>query len=176
MDSAKKQSDIVADFTDIVLQRVLKKGDGGKGYRKCIECGEYSGVRTAICPCGHVFVKGENRKPTAMELMAKDTESEVSDEMKLYAMSIGSKGGRFIYVPAGACPAVLNEIDQPSIFQFCNDIVYEGLAENKIYTTTAIKHWLQHKFGYNSEEYKTVCEFVNLWYDDMIGVDSHENY
>jgi len=89
----------------------------------------------------------------------------------MYAMSIGSRGGRFVYAPCGPAPIHLSNINKKSVFNYCNQVVFKGLDEGNIYTPQAIKNYLQHQFGYNSEEYDKAVKFVDQWYQEQIGVD-----
>jgi len=50
-DSSSESVDEIAD------EKVVKTYEsGGKGKKKCSNCGAFSGVRIAVCACGHKFV------------------------------------------------------------------------------------------------------------------------
>lgn len=149
-------------FEEFVNCKSENKG-AGRGRRRCPNCNTYVGVRLQVCECGHEFVKGSKKR---------DPENEVTEEDRLYAMSIGSPGGRLVYSPAGHCIASLSEINFGTVSDYCNLVVHDGITKGLIYTTRAIKKFIQHQFGYNSEEYRQAVAFVDMWYDDkMFGID-----
>ena len=162
-----KSMDMTKISDDILKSVMAKANKPSRGRKLCIECGNYVGVRTTECNCGHIFVKGESRQLTTKE---EDIENgKATEEEKRYSLRIGSTGGSLIYVGAGSCPATLSSLDFQGVSQFCNDVVYAGLNEDKIYTPSAIMNWLQHKFEYNSAEYKIALDLVDEWYRNLIG-------
>lgn len=149
-------------FEEFIKSKPKDKG-AGPGKKQCPKCKTHVGVRLQVCECGHEFVKGGKKR---------DPENEVTEEDRLYAMSIGSPGGRLVYAGGGSTSARLSDIDFQSVSDYCNLVVNEGISQRLIYTTSAIKKFIQHQFGYNSEEYKQAVAFVDMWYDDkMFGID-----
>lgn len=145
------------------LKNEPKNKNAGPGKKQCPNCKSYVGVRLYVCECGHEFVKGKNKQ---------EPQSEVTEEDRLYAMSIGSPGGRLVYSGSGSPITKLSTINFQSVSDYCNLLVSEGIQQGLIYTTSAIKKFIQHQFGYNSEEYRSACAFVDMWYDDkMFGID-----
>jgi hypothetical protein len=153
---------------DQVFEQFLSDEKGaGRGRKQCVQCKKYVGVRTHICECGHEFTKSITKKE-------QDTiDDSATDEERLYAMSIGANGGVFVYNATGSPSCKLsNDLTFQEVNDYCNLIVFEGLKERKIMTVSAIKKYIQHQFGYNTEEYKQSVAFVDQWYDEKIGVDT----
>ena len=140
-----------------------------RGKKQCIKCGTEVGIRVKICECGHKFVKLTKKE--------KDAELDAAtDEEKMYALCIGAPGGLIVYAARGGPPYDLHKISLDAVIDYCNLVVHQGIQDGRIYTVQAIKGYLKHQFGYNSEEYRQACEFVNLWYDEKMGVDSPSDY
>lgn len=160
-----------------VFNDVINKDSGpSRGKRLCPECNKHVGVRLRVCYCGHQFVKGETKQATIQEV--RQQENQLTDEEKMYALSVGARGGELFIYSGRECPAKLEGLDSTSVHNFCNEVVFEGLNENKVYSVQAIKGFAQHRFGYGSEEYRTICEAVDQWYNETIGIDrtSGEEY
>ena len=148
-------------FEETVIEHRAPK----KGLKFCSNCNCYVGVRTKLCECGHVFVKGESKKPTKYE-EDKKVES-ATDEEKKYAMLIGAYDGRIVY--AGTSIKVkLEELSEVGIRDFCDEVVFEGLNEGKIYSIKALKYFMQHLYGYTIPEYQEACQFIDLWYNNLL--------
>ena len=149
-----------------IYERFLKKTDSpGRGKKQCPDCEMYVGIRTLTCTCGYVFGKSKNKDKKAEEIDVP------SDEDKLYAACIGANGGRFVYRASGSPSITLQDLSIESVFDYCNLVTNEGITQNKIYTVSAIKGFLQHQFGYNSGEYMSASVMVDKWYNEMLGVD-----
>lgn len=144
---------------------ILGKENPGRGKKQCPDCEVYVGVRTYHCECGHQFVDKKTKK------QKREEEDAATPEEILYAACIGSPGGRFVYAGRGRPSVRLTSLDQQVVFDYCNLVVHEGIQERLIYTPQAIKCYIQHQFGYNSEEYRTACNLVDLWHAEKMGVD-----
>jgi len=156
----------------LVPQKVVKLRTkfvkAGKGRKHCPKCDTYMGVRTIVCECGYEFEQGVTKKTG----VANNEEPAATEEERLYAMHIGAPGGRLIYVGSGSPSVSLTEINFNAVSDYCNFVVHEGITQGKIYTVQAIKHYLQHQFGYNSQEYRQLAFFVDRWYDYKMGADT----
>lgn len=151
---------------DTIFNDFLKpKQSAGRGRKQCPECELYVGVRTYKCECGYQFVDKVPKKEQEQK------EDEATDEERLYAMCIGSHGGRFIYTSRGSAPVQLTDITLETICNYCEEVVFKGLDEGNIYTIQAIKNYLQHQLEYNSKEYKQACGYVDQWYNEKLGID-----
>lgn len=151
---------------DDIFNNVMSKDDNpGRGKQQCPNCQQYTGVRSYKCDCGHRFVSKKTKQEKQRE------ENAPSDEEKLYAMSIGSHGGRLVYAGSGNPTVRLTSITKDNVFDYCDQLIFEGFKENKIYTVQAIKLYLQHQFGSNSDKYSEACQYVNQWYNEKLGID-----
>tara|TARA_B100001057_G_C22863723_1_gene955638 strand:+ start:3019 stop:3279 length:261 start_codon:yes stop_codon:yes gene_type:complete len=56
-------------------------------------------------------------------------------------------------IPAGACPALLENYDYDSVEVWVNEIK-KRKPENKIYEASVYRYWLLRFFTFGSEEYK----------------------
>lgn len=149
-------------FEEFVNRKPENKG-ASRGRKQCPNCSSYVGVRLQLCDCGHEFVKGENKQ---------EVESEITEEDMLYAQSIGAPGGRIVYAGSGTPSARLSDISNETVNDYCNFVVHEGIQKGLIYTVRAIKKYLQHQFGYDSDEYRKACDCVDRWYNRKIGIDT----
>ena len=157
----------VDDFFNKFLN---KEETAGRGKKQCPECKVYVGVRTHQCECGHVF---SGRQPTKKE---RDAENDkATDEERLYAMCVHAPGGRFVYAARGQSSIRVvpgDEITLDLIYDYCNQAVFDGIQDGAIYTTSAIKLWLGHDLGHDSQEYKQACEYVDQWYNERLGKEN----
>lgn len=160
---------------DIVKQIEKKKFDSldtngngpGRGRKQCPECKSYVGVRTGECNCGYVFNKDAELKLTIAE--KRKVEDAATEEERNYAMAVCSGfSGTLVYVASGKCPYHFVGEDYDSISAACWQIVYDGLNDGKIYLPSAIKHWIGHRFGFNSKKYKRICEHVDKWANKVV--------
>jgi hypothetical protein len=152
----------IEELCNIAMQEV-----GQRGKKRCPECDNSVGVRTYQCDCGYQFVNKKTQKQQQQE-----HDEETMAEERLYARSIGASGGRVIYAGAGRPSSPLREITLDAIRDYCNLIIHEGITEGKIYTTSAIKHYLLHQFECGSQDYIQATKLVDKWYDEIIGVDT----
>lgn len=151
---------------DQIFNEVMsKKQAGQRGKKRCPDCDTLIGVRSFKCECGYQFVDKKTKDEIRNEADAP------TEEERLYAMCIGAPGGRLVYAGSGSPSCRLTEVTYEAVSDYCNLVVHEGIQRDCIMTISAIKHYIQHQFGYNSEEYKQACEFVNQWYDEKMGVD-----
>lgn len=143
-----------------------KTGDN-RGTKECPDCNQRVGVRSFTCKhCGYKFTNKQTKTEQRQE------EDAPTEEEMLYARSIGAPGGRLVYAGAGSPPARLSDINSQSVSDYCNLVVHAGIQNGVIYTTDAIKKYIQHQFGYESKFYKRACELVDQWYDEKMGVDT----
>jgi hypothetical protein len=152
---------------DQIFNEVMsKKQSGQRGKKRCPDCDSLIGVRSFKCECGYQFTEKKTKQEIRNEADAP------TEEERLYAMAIGSPGGRLIYAASGRPSVGLTEISYDAVSDYCNLLVHEGIQRGGIMTVGAIKHYIQHQFGYNSEEYQQSCEFVDQWYSEkMLGID-----
>ena len=151
---------------DIFNEVMSNKQSGQRGKKRCPDCDSLVGVRTYSCECGHQFV---NKKTKAEKRQEEDAPTE---EEKLYAICVGAPGGRLVYTGSGSPSVKLTSLDKQVVFDYCNFVVHEGITQGVIYTVEAIKHYIMHQLGYNSDEYKQACKYVDQWYDEKMGVDT----
>lgn len=151
--------DVFEKFLNNKKEKTIKKG------KECPSCSTLVGPRTKLCGCGHEFVKGARK-----QFDKYDSYDQVSDEDRLYAASIGASG-RIVYAPSGSTNAVISDINKNSVYDFCNFVVNEGITKGVVYTVGAIKHFIQHRYGYNTKEYIDICEFIDEWYNETLGID-----
>ena len=151
---------------DIFEQMISKKSK--RGQKQCPECRASVGVRTIKCKCGHEFAK-RTHKLTQRELDAE--QDKATDEERLYAMCVRTPGGRFVYAASGRSSVKLDEINLDTVSDYCNQAVFDGIQKGGIYTPSAIRGLLMHDLGYNSEEYRQACKYVNEWYNRVLGID-----
>ena len=136
----------------------------GRGRKQCPECQVYVGVRTQECECGHEFVPEDRKTPAAQVL-----EEPLSDEDKRYVRAIGcGKGGRIIYAGSGPCPATLRGVAFTDVSTFCDDVVFAGMAQGKIYLPKAIKCWVRHIIGDKAESLTSIYYYIDKWYDEKV--------
>lgn len=150
---------------DDIFNEVINKQKGQRGKKRCPDCDTLVGVRSFACECGYRFVD----KKTKVE--KRQEEDCATEEDRLYALCIGANGGRIVYAGSGSPSARLTTITYNAVVDYCEMVVYEGLRDGGIMTPKAIKNYLQHQFGYNSEEYRQAAALVDQWYDEKIGVD-----
>ncbi len=150
---------------DQIFEEVMSQQKGQRGKKRCPDCSAFVGVRTYKCECGYQFV---DKKTKAEQRQQADCATE---EERLYAMCIGANGGRLVYAASGRPAARLAYVTYDAVVDYCEMVVYEGKQNRQIMTPKAIKNYLQHQFGYNSEEYRQACVLVDQWYSEKIGVD-----
>ena len=139
----------------------------GRGRKPCPKCGNYVGVRSSLCECGHEFVKGQTTVATADK--NKAFEEPLSDEDKRYIRAIGcGNGGRVIYTGAGKPPAKLTGIDYESVSEFCDNVVFAGIANGKIYMPGAIKNFARHVVGDTAMSMVTISDYIDDWYSGKV--------
>lgn len=144
----------------------IKRYDSPKRGRKlCPDCEFYVGLRTKVCECGHKFTKADKK----IDPQKKDKIVEKpSTEDKLYSLSVNPYGGRIVYSGSGPIPYKPISTDYDGIADMCDNIVYDGQNEGKIYTVSAIKLWIQGLYGYKTEKYNSVCEHIDKWYYNKV--------
>jgi hypothetical protein len=137
-----------------------------RGTKECPECNNRIGNRAYKCKCGYRFVDKKTQKEIREELDA------ATDEEKLYAACIGAGSGRIVYAAGGGDYPKLKSLDRNTVFDFCEEVVFEGLQHKMIFSVRAIKNLIQHQYEYNSEEYESASQYVDQWYNEkMLGVD-----
>jgi len=156
----------VSDIFDTVMNR---SDNPGRGKKQCPNCENYVGVRTYQCACGYEFV-AKVKKLTQKEQDVID--NQATDEDKLYAIRIGSPGGRLVYAASNRPSVKLTDVTKGTVFDYCELIIYEGIQYGAIYTPAAIKGYIQHQLGYNSEEYGIACSHVDEWYNEKLKVNN----
>ena len=137
----------------------------GVGRKLCDGCKKYVGVRTKVCECGHEFTKPKTKQDI------RRAEDAPTDEELLYARAIGAPGGRVVYAGIGTPSIRLSTITSESVKEYCDLVVHCGIQDGLIYTTDAIKKYIQHQYGYESKFYKRACEIVDQWYNEKMGID-----
>lgn len=144
------------------IKKMNKYSLPGRGRKQCPECKTYVGVRTQDCECGYKFnFNSSEDKPVA----SKYDDPPLTDDENRYIFAIGAgKGGRVVWTGAGESPAKLVGTDDKSVKQFCDDVVFSGMSDGKIYMPNAIRCWLRHTLGASSQSYKKAVAFVNEWY------------
>ena len=140
----------------------------GKGRKPCPSCGNYVGVRTLLCECGHEFVIGASASATTADKNSA-FEEPLSDEDKRYIRAIGcGKGGLVIYTGAGVSPARLNSQDCEAVCDFCDQVVFDGMGKGKIYMPSAIKSFARHAAGDTDMCMETVADLIDDWYESKV--------
>ena len=141
----------------------------GKGRKLCSQCGNYVGVRTFVCECGHEFIKGENKTPITSEQKNSQFDEPLSDEDRRYALAVGlSKGCVVVHAGSGWCPSRLQTTDYKGVSQFCEDIMAHGVVNRKLYLPSAIKRWIRDTVPPDDEDYKYVSDMVDQWYNEKV--------
>jgi hypothetical protein len=156
----------VNEMADEIFGEVMSQQKGHRGKKQCPDCSAFVGVRTYRCECGYQFVEKKTKAEKRQE------EDAATEEERLYAMCIGANGGRLVYAASGSPSARLADITYEAVVDYCEMIVYEGKQDCQIILPQAIKNYIQHQFGYNSEEYISACELVDQWYDEKLGIDT----
>jgi len=149
-----------------IFEEVMSQQKGQRGKKRCPDCSALVGVRSFKCECGYQFV---NKKTKAEQRQQADV---ATDEERLYAMSIRAPGGRIVYAASGSPSVKLTEITYDAVSDYCDLVIHEGIQKGGIYTVSAIKKYLQHQFGHNSEEYRQACVLVDQWYNNVVGIDT----
>lgn len=135
----------------------------GRGRKQCPDCDRFVGVRTKQCMCGHIFEKGKTKK------VVHEQQDLASESEKLLAAKFGFQGGRFVYAIGNPPNVHLKDVTYPSVKAFAETLIDKGLADKCMYTPKAIKHLLGHQLGFNSEDYKHVCQHIDTWVYSLVG-------
>lgn len=153
------------NLSDQIFNNVISKtfDSPGRGRKQCPECKVYVGARTQYCKCGYEF----STKNTSLTVKEKrEQENAATPEELMYCRSVAvGASGKIIYAGSGSCPVKLYNININDVYDFCENIIAYGISENKIYMPSAIKTWLGHQFGFNSQEYFDAIKFVDEWYE-----------
>jgi hypothetical protein len=79
---------------------------------------------------------------------------------------------RVVATPAGKCPVKLKSADREEVIEWSKEVYSAGIAENINYLPSAFCFFAQQFFNIFSDEYKSICNHINLAYN----VDKTEFY
>lgn len=72
---------------------------------------------------------------------------------------------RIVAIPAGKCPIKLIDSDYESVIEWTKEVHSHGISNNLNYLPSAFSFFAQQFFNIFTEEYKSVCNHINLAYN-----------
>ena len=161
------------DTKQTVSKKVTQFLLPGKGRKKCANpnCKVFVGVRSIVCVCGYEFEFGSVKQKQAEQ---EQTIDAITEEDRQYAIAINCVGNpRLVFAGSGPCPAEPPRCEQDDVNRFCDEVVYDGVANRKVYTPRAIKNWIQHT-DIKDKTKEQIYDMIDNWYNQKVmsvGVD-----
>jgi hypothetical protein len=72
---------------------------------------------------------------------------------------------RIVSIPAGKCPLKLNSTKKEDVLEWAEEVISIGLKNNINYLPSALIFFAQQFFNIFSEDYKSICNHINLSYN-----------
>jgi len=103
---------------------------------------------------------------TAAQQRYEDMQATKAEKAYASYMSNG-KGGTLVYAAVGSPPVTIETVTYDAVCEFCDHVVYAGLADQKIYMPSVMKQWARNQYG-ECRQLQTVHEFIDRWEQEQI--------
>ena len=136
----------------------------GPGRRQCPACQRYTGIRSALCGCGHKFVAEDRKKvvekaPEAVVPTPAVVEpTPVADPHPWERMSDPTY--LKVYVPAGECPVKLQGTSLEDVAVWSDAVRARFKEEKKIIGLHGLTYFARTIYDFFSPEFQCVKEHL----------------
>ena len=72
---------------------------------------------------------------------------------------------RVVAIPAGKCPVKLQSTKKEDVVEWAENVIAVGFKSNINYLPSSLIFFAQQFFNIFAEDYKTVCNHINLAYN-----------